>query len=399
MRASRQTRDNRIDYGARRLRGASSQHPNEGRRAMQVNRAAPGNTASTPPSTPPTPASREAEAYRSDWQSPRVSAALHSAPSASCSPRADGVDLNQQRPANDEGAPVVPGSGSGAEVQPTHLATLSAVTGASAPSEPRLAANDAPNLDQVHTNALLAKDVYNDVPSPPSGYRAANDADLAKLGLTQEMLEQPGESSFRARVYVSGEAGQEKYTVVFRGSQSGDDWKSNAQQGIGLDSTHYANALEIGKKLARTDADVTLVGHSLGGGLAAEAAIASGRPADTFNAAGLHQNTIDKAQAIAEAAGRGTSSINNYRVPGEILTSVQEGGDRAIGAGLGSLITGGVGGGIVGGAVADLPEAYGAQHDLPNVQPEGKHWWDSINPLDRHGMDWVLAGTAAQAER
>ncbi|WP_216352902.1 DUF2974 domain-containing protein [Sphingomonas sp. LM7] len=365
---------------------------------MQVNRAAPTNTASTPPSTPPS-TSKDAEAYRSDWQPSRVTPALHSAPSAS-SPRTDGADSLQQRAANDQGAlPFAAGTGSASAVEPVHLATLSPVTGATGPSAPNFAANDAPDLQQVHTNALLAKDVYNDVPSPPSGYRAANDADLARLGLTKDMLEQPGESSFRARVYVSGEAGQESYTVVFRGSQSGDDWKSNAQQGIGLDSTHYANALEIGKKLARTDADVTLVGHSLGGGLAAEAAIASGRPADTFNAAGLHQNTIEKAQAVAEAAGRGTSSINNYRVPGEILTSFQEGGDRAVGAGLGSLVTGGIGGGIVGGAVVDLPEAYGAQHDLPNVRPEDAQWWDSINPIDRHSMDWVLAGTAAQAGR
>ncbi|NIJ22196.1 hypothetical protein FHS95_003911 [Sphingomonas naasensis] len=292
--------------------------------------------------------------------------------------------------------PFAPGT---RDAQSAPLATPSAIVASGAPSEARLAANDAPDLQQVHTNALLAKDVYNDVPSPPSGYRAANDADLARLGLTPEMLEQPGESSFRARVYVSGEAGQERYTVVFRGSQSGDDWKSNAQQGLGLNSTHYANALEIGKKLARTDADVTLVGHSLGGGLAAEAAIASGRPADTFNAAGLHQNTIEKAQAVAQANGRGFSSINNYRVQGEILTTLQEGGDRAVGAGLGGLITGGLGGAIVGGAVTDLPEAYGAQHDLPNVRPEGAHWWDSINPVDRHSMDWVLAGTAAQAGR
>jgi hypothetical protein len=365
---------------------------------MQVNRAAPASTASTPPSTPPA-SSRDADAYRSDWQPSRVTPALHSAPSVSSSPRTDGADSPQQRAANDRDSAVVPFSPGAEGLQPAKFATLSPVTAPTASAKARLAANDAPDLQQVHINALLAKDVYNDVPSPPAGYRAASDADLARLGLTPEMLEQPGESSFRARVYVSGEAGQEHYTVVFRGSQAGDDWKSNAQQGLGFNSEHYANALEIGKKLARTDADVSLVGHSLGGGLAAEAAIASGRPADTFNAAGLHQNTIEKAQAVAQANDRGASSINNYRVPGEILTTLQEGGDRAIGAGLGSLITGGIGGGIVGGAVTDLPEAYGAQHNLPNVRPEGAHWWDSINPIDRHSMDWVLAGTAAQAGR
>ena len=364
---------------------------------MQVNRATPASTASTPPSSQPAASSRDADAYRSDWQASRVTPALHSAPSASSSPRADGADSPQQRAANDRDAAVIPFAPGAEAVQPAKFATLSPVTAPAGSAQARLAANDTPDLQQVHTNALLAKDVYNDVPSPPAGYRAASDADLARLGLTAEMLEQPGESSFRARVYVSGEAGQEQYTVVFRGSQAGDDWKSNAQQGLGFNSEHYANALEIGKKLARTDADVTLVGHSLGGGLAAEAAIASGRPADTFNAAGLHQNTIEKAQAVAQANDRGTASINNYRVHGEILTTLQEGGDRAIGAGLGSLINGG--GAIVGASVVDLPEAYGAQHNLPNVRPEGAHWWDSINPVDRHSMDWVLAGTAAQAGR
>lgn len=363
---------------------------------MQVNRANPASPASTPPSTPSSASSKGAEAYRSDWQSPGVTSALHATPSV-FSPRADGVDSLSQRVANDQDA-VTPFAAGTPDTRTAGLATPSPVVAPAAPSAPRLAANDAPDLDQVHTNALLAKDVYNDVPSPPAGYRAASDTDLARLGLTPAMLEQPGESSFRARVYVTGEPGQERYTVVFRGSQSGDDWKSNAQQGLGMDSTHYANALEIGKKLARTDADVTLVGHSLGGGLAAEAAIASGRPADTFNAAGLHQNTIDKAQAVALANGRGISSINNYRVPGEILTTLQEGGDRVIGAGIGGLISGG-GGAILGGAAVDLPEAVGAQHDLPNVRPEGTHWWDSINPVDRHSMDWVLAGTAAQAGR
>ncbi|WP_404335010.1 hypothetical protein AB2M62_14985 [Sphingomonas sp. MMS12-HWE2-04] len=211
------------------------------------------------------------------------------------------------------------------------------------------------------------------------------------------MLEQPGETSFRARVYVSGPAGNESYTIAFRGSQSGDDWKSNARQGVGLDSTHYAMALEIGKKAARSGAEISFVGHSLGGGLAAEAAIASGRSADTFNAAGLHSSSIAKAQAVAEAAGRGASAVNNYRVHGEILTGIQEGGDRVIGGALGGLFGGA--GAVSGALLADAPPAYGAQHDLPDVRPEGAGFWDSINPVNRHGMDWVLAGTAAQLGR
>lgn len=336
---------------------------------MQVSRVGPA-FGTTPEINKPAPASHEAaDAYRSDWLPPRVSPALHALASAQItSPQRADPELQV---ANDEALERASTQGA----QPLHLAPVPAVMPAAQAAAARFAANEAaPDPRQVHVDALLAQDVYNDVPNPPPGYRAASDADLAKLGLDPHMLEQPGESSFRARVYVSGEPGQEHYTVAFRGSESGDDWKSNIEQGLGLDSAHYANALEIGKKLARSDADVTLVGHSLGGGLAAEAAIASGRDAVTFNAAGLHAHTIAEANAVAEANDRGAASVNNYRVPGEILSWVQE-HDGPL----------------------DLPDAYGAQHDLPNVRPEGAHWWDSINPIDRHGIDWVLAGTAAQA--
>jgi hypothetical protein len=283
------------------------------------------------------------------------------------------------------------------QAQPGTPAVAAAASTRSAEGPAPIPANDANDPARVHTNALLAADVYRNEPAPPAGYRVAGESDLARLGLDPAMLEQPGETSFRARVYVTGSEGQERYTVAFRGSQSGDDWTSNAQQGIGIDSTHYAMALEIGKKLARSDADVTLVGHSLGGGLAAEAAIASGRSADTFNAAGLHANTIDQARAVAHSNRRGASSVNNYRVPGEILTAIQEGGDRAIGSGIGGLLGGG--GAVIGAIVVDAPQAYGSQHDLPNVRPDGASWWESLNPVARHGMDWVLAGTGAQVSR
>jgi hypothetical protein len=29
------------------------------------------------------------------------------------------------------------------------------------------------------------------------------------------------------------------------------------------------------------------------------------------------------------------------------------------------------------------------------VRPEGVNWFEGLNVIDRHSMDWVLAGTAA----
>lgn len=326
-----------------------------------------------------------AEAYRGDW-------------------RAAGSDtpIRADSGLTQPGKPDVPTEQSSPIIQssdrqvvrttdlPQHLSVL-----ANAPArEARFAANENAAPRSVHTQALLAADVYNDVAAPPPGTRVADASDLQRLGLTSEMLEQPGESGFRARVYVSGEPGQEQYTVAFRGSQEGSDWLANAQQALGQESVHYANALEIGRKLARSDADVVMVGHSLGGGLAADAAIAAGTPATTFNAAGLHQTTIEQATAVAAANDRPPALVTNYRVPGEVLTGLQEGGDRVIGGALGGWL-GGLGGGALGATLVDAPEAYGTQQDLPLVTPEGTPWYDAINPVDRHHMDWVLAGTAA----
>jgi len=244
------------------------------------------------------------------------------------------------------------------------------------PQVPPTPARSAPDIARAQENALLAADVYNDRAAPPTGFRVADQGDLDRLNLTPSMLEQPG-SSFRARVYVTGEGADERYVVAFRGSQTGEDWLNNFQQGTGLDSESYNKALAIGQRLSRSDAPVVLTGHSLGGGLASAAAVASGRPADTFNAAGLHGDTIADASRIASAATRTPGTVEAFHVPGEALTAAQRGTD-----------------GWLWGR-ADLPNAYGASHELPDAVPEGKNWLDRHNPLDRHMIEWVLAGAAA----
>lgn len=254
-------------------------------------------------------------------------------------------------------------------------------------------ANDTDLVARAKQDALLSADVYHDTATPPPGFRVADAADIEKLGLSPEMLEQPG-SSFRARVYATGEGASERYVVAFRGSQGGEDWKNDLQQAAGLNSASYSKALEIGKTIARSDANVTFTGHSLGGGLASEAAIASGREADTFNAAGLASGTISAAKAVADANGRGTSAVQAYSVPHEVLTSLQNGGDRVIGGVLGDIVAGPLGG-IAGGAILDAPSAYGTHHELPDVRPQGVNWFEGLNPISRHGIDWVLAGAAA----
>jgi hypothetical protein len=210
----------------------------------------------------------------------------------------------------------------------------------------------------------------------------ATDADLGKLGLKPSDLTST-QSPFRARVFVKGAGADAQIVVSFRGSTASADWRTNVKQSLGLSSDHYRKALAIGSKLALAqNVNVTFTGHSLGGGLASAAAIASGRNATTFNAAGLSDATIKEARTIRSNSGvKSLDSVAAYYVRGEILSAIQDGGDRVIG---------GLLGGLIGGSSIDAPEAYGKRIGLNAVRPEGLRWYQD-NPGARHGMDWVLS--------
>jgi hypothetical protein len=243
----------------------------------------------------------------------------------------------------------------------------------------------AEELARAKVHLALADDVYNDTPNPPAGWRVAGEDDLARLGLDATDLEEPG-SSFRARVYVDVDGG---YVVAFRGSATAEDWRNNFQQGLGLDSGHYDKALVIGERLRMAGEDVTLTGHSLGGGLASAAAVASGLEADTFNAAGLSDDTLEAARANGATAPH----VDAYYLDGDPLSRVQDGGDRWIGAGLGGLF-GGLGGGILGALLVDAPPAYGDRHELRAVGPEGQSGGDA-SLADLHGRAWLISSLDA----
>ena len=103
---------------------------------------------------------------------------------------------------------------------------------------------------------------------------------------------------------------------------SAADWFNNLAQGFpGFGEGYQYNQ-------ARLDADAAvqlaqqegmtlhIVGHSLGGGMATAAALHTGVPATTFNAAGVNWLTTDLSMAA--------DLITNYRVRGEILSTMQD---------------------------------------------------------------------------
>lgn len=114
-------------------------------------------------------------------------------------------------------------------------------------------------------------------------------------------------------------------------SSKGGDWASNVRQGLGQPAKQY----EDGIKWARTCAtqyfsklaqkSVRVTGHSLGGGLGgAASAVLDARYPDllvhglTFNAAGVHENTI-----APQGASLSDGNVDCVNVDDEVLTSLQ----------------------------------------------------------------------------
>lgn len=157
-------------------------------------------------------------------------------------------------------------------------------------------------FERFRIDAQAATAVYAppDERKPPDGHRNATTEDLERLNLTSAMLEHPidpktGEpSEFRAAVFIDKATGAP--LIAYKGTESwlGEDMGTNAKQSFGGETFYYNHAQQIASRVAEAPAgrNARLTGHSLGGGQASAGAKASGLPATTFNAAGLHARTV-----------------------------------------------------------------------------------------------------------
>ena len=128
------------------------------------------------------------------------------------------------------------------------------------------------------------------------------------------------ESGFSATLFRNTETGQ--YVLGFRGTDEALDFVSNAQQGVGISSEQYERAVRLACQVdSEVDGNLSFVGHSLGGGLASAAALATGQDAQTYNAAGLSEGERGR---IADQFGRQTPNVTAYYVEGEILSTLQD---------------------------------------------------------------------------
>lgn len=106
-----------------------------------------------------------------------------------------------------------------------------------------------------------------------------------------------GKSGFDAAIYRND---QGQYVVAFRGTDQwfgpeGADIKANDGQALGLTTEQYQQAILLAKRAVEAfgKGNVIFTGHSLGGGLASAAMLATGAPGVTFNAAGLRAVASD----------------------------------------------------------------------------------------------------------
>jgi len=105
--------------------------------------------------------------------------------------------------------------------------------------------------------------------------------------------------------------------LAFRGTQTLSDWGTDFYNAFGGVSSRYTSALNIGQMVQMKYAghDITITGHSLGGGEGGLVSAATGLKAITFNAAGVDPSHY--------GVSGGTGQITNFRVWGEPLTTLQ----------------------------------------------------------------------------
>lgn len=201
----------------------------------------------------------------------------------------------------------------------------------------------APSPDQKAIEyAELAHAAYGD--AGPPGWHRLEPAELEAAGLDPKAFDTPN-SGFKAALFRNEATGE--FALAFAGTENLRDWVTNGNQGLGNVDAQYRQAAHLSVQVTDAVGQTTMIGHSLGGGLAATAAVASRNEAVTFNAAGVHANTLEYASTANEPApnlpfippaaqvavdrfqewrAHDTTDLHvtNYRLQGDPLTALQD---------------------------------------------------------------------------
>ena len=103
-----------------------------------------------------------------------------------------------------------------------------------------------------------------------------------------------GENGLQSTIFqrTNAKTGKTEYAYVFAGTNSIEDGIEDISQ-VTLGAPQYNVAIDNARKLSNElkDSELTFVGHSLRGGLAAAASMATGKAAITFNRASVSDRT------------------------------------------------------------------------------------------------------------
>lgn len=136
------------------------------------------------------------------------------------------------------------------------------------------------------------------------GYEKLDAEEMGKMNIKDSDLKDPS-TGFKADIYKDKNG---DYVLVYRGTYSDPDhpendlvhdWSKewtddNMKQGLGMGSEQYNKSIILAEKVNRNkpkDKQLTIAGHSLGGGLATAAGAATGSKTYAFCPAGVHPNT------------------------------------------------------------------------------------------------------------
>lgn len=189
-------------------------------------------------------------------------------------------------------------------------------------------ANDAYAADNPLTEQALQDAGWNRLESNEAK-TALVDAQGREIPIDPALLSTS--NGFDAAIYQND---QGQYVVAYRGT---DNWglanpgdaDDNGLQGLGFQTGQYSDAIALAQRAEHVfgDGNVVVTGHSLGGGLASAAALATGASGVTFNAAGLSNETLESLGFNPNAVRDSTADsgqLRRYIVNGDPLNGAQQ---------------------------------------------------------------------------
>lgn len=175
--------------------------------------------------------------------------------------------------------------------------------------------------DDAKDAAAAADDAYHDAAAPEAGKGLPSHVERIKDTRSEgfsEVFDDNKASGFYAALYKNSKSGV--YMVAFRGTEGWKDVLADIAQGLGIPTKQYRLAIRLASNAARIYGDrVLLVGHSLGGGLAAAASMVTGQRSFVYNAAGVHPFTV----GIGKSITYDRRLIQHYHLSTDILTFAQ----------------------------------------------------------------------------